>query len=245
MSNETHQSPVGIFATTHWSVIIGAQQERSADTDVALEKLCSTYWRPVFIFVRRSTPDEHTAKDLTQAFFERFLEKDYIRNADQVRGRFRTFLLTCVKHFLSNQRDKEQAQRRGGGTSHLSFDLLIEDCCTEPESNPALTPDRSYERQWAHSVLDNVRSRLHSEYEQSSRTEVFDALKIYLSGDRGQTPYQEAAAGLSMSMDAVKKNVERMRHRFGKLLREEIAETVQHASEVEDELKFLRSALQN
>jgi len=147
----------GIFATTHWSVIAGAQQRGTAEAEAALEKLCMTYWHPVFAFVRRSSPDEHVAKDLTQGFFERFLEKEYFRDADRLRGRFRSFLLTCVKHFMANQRDRERAQRRGGGAIPLSIDQLIEEAGVELESNPALAPDRCYERQWAHSVLATVR----------------------------------------------------------------------------------------
>jgi len=242
---ESAQIGPDVFSTTHWSVIVGAQQHGTAEAEAALEKLCTTYWRPVFAFVRHSSPDEDIAKDLTQGFFERFLEKEYFRDADQLRGRFRSFLLTCVKHFLSNERDKQRTQRRGGGAMPLSIDQLIQESGLELESNPALTPDRSYERQWAHSVLENVRSKLRSEFVESRRTDVFDALHVYLAGERDEAPYNLVAEQMRMSVDAVKKNVERMRRRFGHLLREEIAQTVQHPSEIEDELRFLRSALQS
>jgi DNA-directed RNA polymerase specialized sigma24 family protein len=225
-------------------VVVRAQQRGTAEAEAALEKLCRTYWRPVFAFVRRSSPDEHVAKDLTQGFFERFLEKEYFRDADHLRGRFRSFLLACVKNFLANERDKERTQRRGGGAIPVSIDQWIKESGMELESNPALTPDRSYERQWAHSVLQNVRSRLRSEFVESGRTDVFDALHVYLSGERDEAPYHLIAEQMQMSVDAVKKNVERMRRRFGRLLREEIAQTVQHPSEIEDELRFLRGALQ-
>ena len=242
---ESDQIAPAFFATTHWSVIVGAQKGRTAEAEAALEKLCTTYWRPVFAFVRHSSPDEDVAKDLTQGFFERFLEKEYFRDADQLRGRFRSFLLTCVKHFLSNERDKQRTRRRGGGAMPLSIDQLIQESGVELESNPALTPDRSYERQWAHSVLENVRSKLRSEFVESGRTDVFDALHVYLAGERDEAPYNLVAEQMRMSVDAVKKNVERMRRRFGHLLREEIAQTVQHPSEIEDELRFLRGALQS
>ena len=127
----------------------------------------------------------------------------------------------------------------------LSIDQLIQESGVELESNPALTPDRSYERQWAHSVLENVRSKLRSEFVESRRTDVFDALHVYLAGERDEAPYNLVAEQMRMSVDAVKKNVERMRRRFGHLLREEIAQTVQHPSEIEDELRFLRGALQS
>jgi len=242
---EDAQPPPGVFATTHWSVIVGAQQRGTAEAKAALEKLCRTYWRPVFAFVRHSSPDEHVAKDLTQGFFERFLEKEYFRDASQLRGRFRSFLLACVKNFLANERDKERTQRRGGGAIPLSIDQLIQESGVELESNPALTPDRSYERQWAHSVLENVRSKLRLEFVESGRTSVFDALHVYLAGERDEAPYDLVAEQTRMSVDAVKKNVERMRRRFGHLLREEIAQTVQHPSEIEEELRFLRGALQS
>jgi RNA polymerase sigma-70 factor (ECF subfamily) len=242
---EDAQPPPGVFATTHWSVIVGAQQRGTAEAEAALAKLCQTYWHPVFAFVRHSSPDEHLAKDLTQGFFERFLEKEYFRDADHLRGRFRSFLLACVKNFLANERDKERTQRRGGGTVLLSIDQLIQESGAELEANPALTPDRSYERQWAHSVLENVRSKLRLEFAESGRAEVFDALHVYLSGERDEVSYDVVAERLLMSVDAVKKKVERMRRRFGQLLREEIAQTVLHPSEIEDELRFLRRALQS
>ena len=235
----------GVFATTHWSVVLAAQQRGTAEAEAALEKLCTTYWRPVFAFVRRSSPEEHTAKDLTQGFFERFLEKHYFRDADQLRGRFRSFLLACVKNFLANETDKRRTQRRGGGNITLSIEQWLQESGVEPISNPALTPDRTYERQWAHAVLDNVRSRLGLEYADSGRTEVFNALQVYLAGTRDEAPYDTVAPQLRMSVDTVKKNVERMRRRFGQLLRDEIAQTVLHPSEIEDELRFLRAALQS
>ena len=191
------------------------------------------------------SPEEHTAKDLTQGFFERFLEKHYFRDADQLRGRFRSFLLACVKNFLANETNKRRTRRRGGGRITLSIDQWLQESGVEPVSNPALTPDRTYERQWAHAVLDNVRSRLVLEYADSGRTEVFNALQVYLSGARDEAPYDTVAPQLRMSVDAVKKNVERMRRRFGQLLRDEIAQTVLHPSEIEDELRFLRAALQS
>ena len=242
---ESDQIAPAFFATTHWSVIVGAQKGRTAEAEAALEKLCRTYWRPVFAFVRHSSPNEQVAQDLTQGFFERFLEKEYFRDADQLRGRFRSFLLACVKNFLANERDKQRTQRRGGSAMSVSIDQWLQESGAELPSNPALTPDRSYERQWAHSVLENVRSKLRLEFVESGRTDVFDALHVYLAGERDEAPYNLVAEQTRMSVDAVKKNVERMRRRFGQLLREEIAQTVQHPSEIEDELRFLRGALQS
>lgn len=233
----------GAFVTTRWSMIIGAQERDPFESNAALEKLCATYWHPVYVFIRRSTPDEHTAKDLTQGFFEKFLQKEFFRDADRNRGRFRSFLLTCVKHFLANEWDKQRTQKRGGGAVPLSIDQLIDESGVEPVVDPSLTPDRSYERQWAHSLLETVKSKLESEFANAGRTKIYRSLHVYLSGGRGQEPYQVVAQELEMSVDAVKKNVERMRRQFGQLLRDEIAETVLHPSEIEDELRFLREAL--
>lgn len=234
----------GSFATTRWSVIVGAQQRGTGEADAALELLCTIYWQPVYAFIRRLSPDEHAAKDLTQGFFERFLEKEHVGDANQRRGRFRSFLLTCVKHYLSNERAKQRAQRRGGGALHLSADQLLEESGVEMESNRASTPDRCYERQWARTVLEQVRSRMRAEFRESGRANEFEVLQVYLTGDRDGAPYQEVAERLRISVDAVKKRVERMRRRFGQILREEIGQTVLHASEIDDELRFLRRALQ-
>jgi len=155
---QSEQAAAGVFVTTRWSMIAGAQERDTAESEAALEKMCTLYWRPVYVFVRRSSPDEHVAKDLTQGFFERFLQKEYFRDADQNRGRFRSFLLTCVKHYLSNEWDKQRAQRRGGGEVPLSIDQLIQESGVEPESDSNLNPDRNYERQWAHTLLARVDS---------------------------------------------------------------------------------------
>jgi DNA-directed RNA polymerase specialized sigma24 family protein len=242
---QSEQPGAGIFVTTRWSMIAGAQERDTAESEAALEKMCTLYWRPVYVFVRRSSPDEHVAKDLTQGFFERFLQKEYFRDADKNRGRFRSFLLTCVKHYLSNERDKQRAQRRGGGAVPLSIDQLVLESGVEPESDSNLNPDRSYERQWAHTLLATVKSKLREEFTKADRLEVFDVLQVYLSGGKGEAPYLAVGQQLDMSVAAVKKNVERMRRQFGQILRDEIGETVLHPSEIEDELRFLREALKN
>jgi RNA polymerase sigma-70 factor (ECF subfamily) len=241
---EAASSGPGVFSTTHWSVVVCAQQPDSAEADAALNQLCITYWRPVFAFIRRSCGDEETAKDLTQGFFATFLQKQYFRSASRARGRFRSFLLACVKNYLANEWDKQHTQRRGGGVVIVRIDQLVQETGGELESTSALPPDRAYERQWAYSVLGNVRTKLRLEFEHSGRTEVFDALHRYLSGDRDEAPYTAAAARLHMSVDAVKKNVERLRRRFAELLKEEIAQTVLHPSEIDDEIRFLRATLQ-
>ena len=245
MNPESTSVAPGVFATTHWSVVVGTQERDSDVAHSALGNLCETYWRPVYAFVRRTTPDEHSAKDLTQGFFESFLGNENYRSADQQRGRFRNFLLTCVKNYLSNERNKQNTQRRGGGTTTLSIERLIEDGAPGLESNSSLSPDRNYERQWAHSVLKNARVKLQDEFKDSGKTEIYDVLHVYLAGRHEGIPYQAAAEQLEISVDAVKKSVERMRRRFGQLLREEIAQTVLDPSEIKDELQFLKSALQN
>jgi RNA polymerase sigma-70 factor (ECF subfamily) len=197
----------------------------------------------LYAFVRRSGHDAETSKDLTQGFFERFLEKDYLREVNPERGRFRSFLLASLKHFLANERDRRQTLRRGG---HYRFVVLDEnwiESCERQDAGAGLTPEALYELRWALAVLDSVRARLAADYSTAGKGQLFDALQVYLTGEPGHAPYAEVAARLDLSVDAVKKSVERLRRRYGELLREEIAQAVSHPREIEDEIQHLRRVL--
>jgi len=231
------------FATTHWSVVLAARQPNSPQAHDALATLCQTYWYALYAFIRRSGHDEATAKDLTQAFFERFLEKNFLKDVVRDKGRFRSFLLACVKHFLANERDREQAARRGGGFQIVPLDRQTIEANERQDGTRALSPETIYERRWALSLLEVVRRNLETEYLTAGRRTVYDALQAYLSSERGQAPYAEVASRLEMSVDAVKKAVERLRRRYGELLREEIAHTVTHPGEIDDEIRYLRTIL--
>jgi len=248
MSNEQPNSPTAPqewFATTHWSVVLAAGDSASPQIADALEQLCRTYWYPLFAFVRRSGHDEETAKDLTQSFFQRFLEKNYLKDVDRSRGRFRSFLLASAKHFLANEWDRQHSQRRGGGLEIISLDARLIETAEGQDQSLSMSPEKIFERRWALALLDAVKQRLSKEFADADKGPMFDALQAYLSGERSETPYAHVAAQLGMSMDAVKKAVERLRRRYGQLLREEIARTVAHPSEIDDEIRCLRATLQS
>lgn len=237
----TDLSPV--FATTHWSVVLRAG---GSDPDVAksaLSFLCEGYWYPLYAFLRRrgSAPDE--AQDLTQGFFADLLERGDIEKADPERGRFRSFLLGSLKHFVANERAREQALKRGGGRAHLSLDFQAAEDRYRLEPHDSRTPERLFEANWARELLDRVVDGLRAEYVEEGKRELFDRLVPCLAGDLEAQPYAEIAAGLEMSEGAVKIAAHRLRKRFRVRLRSEIAHTVAEPEDVEDEIHALFQAL--
>ncbi len=229
----------GVFATTHWSVVVRAGDSGSPEAGVAMERLCRTYWYPLYVFVRRKGYDHEDARDLTQAFFAKFLEKRYLKSVDADLGKFRTFLLTSMTHFLANEWDKSQAQKRGGGERLLSLDdeSAEERYGLEPVEH--ITPETLFERRWAQTVVGVVLDRLAAETEEKR----FEVLKRFLIEDKGEISYDEAASQLGMSVAAITSAIHRMRARFGVLLVEEISNTVDTPEAVESELRHLLSAL--
>jgi RNA polymerase sigma-70 factor (ECF subfamily) len=231
--------PAGVFATTHWSVVARARDSQSPEAASAMERLCRTYWYPLYVFVRRQGHGHDDACDLTQAFFARFLEKRYLRPVDAGLGKFRTFLLTSLKHFLSDEWDKSQAQRRGGGQRVLSLDEEAAEGRYELEPVDSATPESIFEQRWAHTVLGVVVDRLAAESEERR----FEVLKGFLLDEKGDVSYDEAAKQLGLSVSAVTSAIHRMRGRFRALLYEEIANTVATPEEVEPEIRHMLSAL--
>jgi len=231
------------FTTTHWSVVLSAGEGNSQSAAEALERLCRTYWYPLHAFVRRSGYDPESAKDLTQSFFERLIEKDYLKNVDRAKGRFRSFLLAALKHFLANEWDRRQTIRRGGQYRFVGLDERCIEACEQQDAVSSLTPEKLYERRWALTVLGAAKAKLAAEYDASGKGQLFETLQVYLTGETGQAPYSEAASRLKLSTDAVKKAVERLRRRYGEFLRDEIAHTVAHPGEIEDEIRHLRRVL--
>lgn len=229
----------GVFATTHWSVIVNAGDSQSMETSAAMEGLCRTYWYPLYVFVRRKGHSHEEASDLTQAFFERFLEKGYLKSVDSRLGKFRTFLLTSMTHFLANEWDKSQAQRRGGGVKALSLDELGADQRYQYEPVEWATPETLFDRRWAEAVMGAVLDRLAKETEEKR----FEVLKGFLLEEKGGISYEAAARELGMSVAAVTSAIFRMRARFRALLFEEVANTVTRPEEVEQELRHLLAAL--
>ncbi len=231
------------FATTHWSVVAAAGRNDTARARDALARLCQTYWHPLYAYVRRVGNSPHDAQDLTQEFFARLLAKNYLADADESRGRFRSFLLASLKHFLANEWEKARAQKRGGGQIPISIDLNTAEtsCHFEPADN--ITAEKIYERRWALTLLDQVLRRLRKEYVASGREDLFERLKPTLTEASRGVRYAEIANQLGTSEGAVKVAVHRLRQRYRELLRAEIADTVASTEEVDDELRNLFAAL--
>ncbi len=229
-----------VFATTHWTVVLAAGRSDMPRAQESLEKLCQTYWHPLYVYVRRRGYPPEDAKDLTQGFFVWLLERNWLGAADQQRGRFRSFLLTSFSRFLSNEWDRVKAQKRGGGRI-VSLQFKEEETGWEPAGS--ITPEQSFERHWALALLDETMNRLGAEFAQDGKMKMFEALKPCLLGERGAQPYAELAVKMGMTEGSVKVAVHRLRQRYRRLLRDEIAHTIEKPDEVEDELRHLFSVL--
>ncbi len=232
------------FRTTHWSVVLAArEQDDSAAAREALGSLCSTYWYPLYAFIRRQGNSPHEAEDLTQEFFRNFLERDSLRNVAPAGGKFRSFLLACLKHFLANQRERAQAQRRGGGRQVIPLEAGSGETQYSLEPADNLTPEVLFERRWAMTVLEHAHKRLQQEYIQRQQGELFEALQGFLPGGRGGDSRPEAAAKQGMSAGALDVAIHRLRQRFGGCLREEVRQTVSSPDEAEEEIHYLIEVL--
>src|SRR5262249_51370869 len=210
-------SPRG-FATTHWSLVLAAGDRDSPQSRQALAALCATYWYPLYAFIRHQGYDASQAEDLTQEFFARLLEKDFLGVVDPEKGKFRSFLRACVRHFLANERDKPRAQKRGGGRPVLSLDFPDAEHRYRREPCDLLTPERLFERQWALTLLDQVLARLRDEWHQNGRDRLFEAIKVFLTGEGGTSSYDQVARALGMTAGAVKVAVHRLRGRYRELV---------------------------
>jgi DNA-directed RNA polymerase specialized sigma24 family protein len=229
------------FQTTSWS-LVAAAVEPTPDSQEALTTLCRRYWRPVYAFIRRNGSNQDEAQDLTQSFFAILLEKKYLGEAKEQRGRFRSFLLTAVKHFLANQWDLNHALKRGGGQVILSMESAEAEAWHSPLAVDHSTPEHIFELRWALSVLEQVMVKMRAELEASGRAKHFDRLSAFLHGDANKVHYEELAEEFGTSAGALRVSVHRMRHRYRELLRAEIAETV-CGPDVDDEIRFLLKTL--
>ena len=234
---------VGRFATTHWSVVRSAGRPDSVHYRQALETLCRTYWFPLYAYLRRHGYGAEAAEEHTQAFFARLLEKRGLRLADPARGKFRSFLLAALKHFVANELKRAKALKRGGRmkTLSLNFEKAESQYALEPADR--LTPEKLFERSWALTVLERTMGRLADESKAADKQKLFDRLKIYLTTDRGSVPYAEVAPELGMTEGAMKVAVHRLKKRYRELLRDEIAQTVEYEEQVDEEIRELFKAL--
>jgi len=231
------------FATTHWSVVLAAGRSSSPNHEPALSTLCQTYWFPLYAYLRRHGYDAHKAADYTQAFFTQMLDKEYLKKVKPKPGKFRSFLLTALKHFVANEQARAAAFKRGGGRTILS--LNFENAESQYALEPAddLTPERLFEKSWALTVLERTIDRLGIEMAEKGKRDVFDHLKTYISAEPNSVPYREAAVRLDMTEGAVRVAVHRLRNRCREILRDEIAQTVAGPDDIDDEIRRLFTAL--
>jgi RNA polymerase sigma factor (sigma-70 family) len=231
------------FAATRWTVVMTAA--RGSDPScaaVALTELCRTYWYPLYAFLRRRGHEMHEAEDLTQAFFTNLLARDFLANIDQQKGMFRSFLLASLKHFLSDERDRASAQKRGGGQPTISLDGLDAESRYQLEPATDLSPEKIYEKQWALSVLERVLSRLNDESIAAGKQALFEALQKTLIDSQADR-YADIAQELGMTEGAIKSAAHRIRRRYRAILIEEISQTVADPGLVDDEIRYLMSCL--
>lgn len=226
------------FVTTHWSVVLTAARSDTTQARDALAKLCQTYWHPLYTYVRRRGYSPEDAEDLTQSFFAALLERKAVSTVSPEKGRFRSFLLASLNHFLSDEWDKARAQKRGGGKI-VSFDTQTAESWLEQVPAQNLTPEKAFEMRWAITLLEQVYRKLEEEHRQQGKTELFEVLRTTLAGPGNSAPYAELGQRLGQNEGAVKVAVHRLRQRYRALLRTTIAETVATDAEVEEELRYL------
>ncbi len=231
------------FLTTQWSKVLAAAEGASPDSAEALADLCRVYWYPLYAFVRRGGHSAHEAEDLTQEFFARLMERDWLKGVGPEKGRFRSFLVVCLRRFLANQWDASRAEKRGGGRPALSIDFREADDRYRLEPAHEMTADRIFERRWILTLLEQVLAALEDEFTQSGKKSLFDSLRVFLVVEHNAPPYAEVAGQLGISEGAVKTAVHRLRRRYRKLLRAEVAKTLADAGEVDEEIRRFFEAI--
>ena len=235
--------PPGQFATTHWSLVRAAGDEQHPHSRAALSELCEAYWLPLYAFLRRSGRAPEDAEDLTQGFLADLLDRRDLRRVDPQLGKFRSFLLASLQHFLANEHDRRMTLKRGGGRTIVSLDAASAEsqCAIEPADRH--TPEREFDRQWAMVLLRRTLEGLRSEQTAAGNAEQFERLKGFLTGEGNDVGYAELAQQTGSTVDAVKQSVSRLRRRYRERLRQEISQTVSAPGEVDDEIRDLFKAL--
>ena len=241
MSPSTQNSP--LFVTTRWSVVLQAQRDLLPGAEDALEILCRGYWYPIYAYVRRAGRTPEDAEDLTQEFFARLLEKDWLLAASPEKGRFRTFLLMALKRFMVNEWRRSAAQKRGGGQNPLPLDTTDAERRYAGEPVEPLAADEIYERRWAMTVLDQALDQLGAEFLAEGKGAEFECLKGWLGAERGSIPYGEVASALGSTEGAARVAVHRFRKRFRQLFKKAIEHTLAEGEDVEEELRRIVAVL--
>jgi len=231
------------FVTTHWSIVLEAGQTGSSEASEAMAQLCRTYWYPLYAYVRRKGYGVDDAQDLTQEFFARLLARNYLSVADRNKGKFRSFLLGSLEHFLAREWTKAHAQKRGGGQSIHSLDEADAENRYLLEPAHELTAEKIFDRRWATAVLDQAMARLREECIANNKGDLFARVETLLSGEKGEAGYADIATALEMSEGAIKVAVHRLRQRYGELVRAEIAQTVATPEQADEELQYLFAVL--
>lgn len=234
----TANHSVGAFPRTRWTWI--AQANSNEDSALALSKLCEAYWYPVYGFVRRSGRSAQDAEDLTQGFFARMIEKGSLSQAEETRGRFRNYLLTALKHYLTDEHRKEVAEKRGGGQLPVSIDATQAERRYSTEPRTTMTPEDYFERQWAETLLQHVFESLREDYRARGKGTLYEALEPYVSWRESTTPQQEVADQLGIKVSTMRSEIFQLRRSYGDRLNQAIAATVETPAAIEDELKHLR-----
>lgn len=233
------------FATTHWSVVLNAAEHSSPQAESALDNLCRSYWYPLYAYVRRRGYGPDDAAELTQEFFAQLLAKKLLHGVDPTKGRFRSWLLGVMKHFLAHEWVRARAQKRGGGQPLFSLDEIEAEQRYHLEPIDQSTPENSFDRQWAYTVLERAAANLRSEYESSGKLALHNVLKGHLSPEDAAQSYEATAARLGLTVGAVKSAIHRLRQRYHQLIREEIAQTVTTSSEVDEEIRYLLEVIRH
>jgi RNA polymerase sigma-70 factor (ECF subfamily) len=242
-SNAGSETHGGVFATTHWSVVLAAGQPGRPASAQALEQLCQSYWYPLYAFVRRQGRSPEDAQDLTQDFFAHLLSNGFPCGARPERGKFRSFLLVALRHFLVDQHRRADAAKRGGGQRLISLDVKRAEERFGEEPHHMSTPEKIYERAWAMTLLERARLRLGNEYVVGGKGALYQRLKAFPLAGRNDQSFEQASAELGLSVGALKAAVHRMRSRYRELIREEVAHTVADPSELQEEARYLIAAI--
>jgi len=237
------RSCAGRFEQTQWTMVLKARDEDAPGAPEALEAFARTYWSPLYRFIRREGYSQHDAQDLTQGFYQHFLDKHLLGRVIERTGRFRNYLLTCLKHFLSDERDRTEALKRGGNKTFISRDAVDVEERDALEPIDRLTPEQIFERRWAQAVLETVRERLREKYQAKGKAALYDALRNLPLGEKTETSYAEIAQRLGMTEQAVKSAASFLREQFFQILRREIERTVAGPGEIDEEIRYLIAVL--